>query len=139
MILPRTGAAILNFPEQHCQNGIGKRERTLYRFKKNVRMLKWLRDELVDLGKIAKGQIPSFLIECLVYEIEDYHFLVETDDRYDRLLRVVQRIWQRSCDQNWINSATEINGIKLLFGSHQPWTAIAVKQFAEAAYARLTA
>lgn len=139
VILPRAGAPIFNFPEQHYQNGIAKRALTQHRFKKNVRMLKRLRDELVDLGKIQKGQVPSFLIECLVYEVEDYHFFFEADDRYDRLLRIVRRIGERSYDPNWINSATEINGVKLLFGSHQPWTANAVSIFAEAAYARLTA
>jgi hypothetical protein len=100
-------------------------------------MLKRLRDELVDVGKIAKGQVPSFLVECLVYEVEDDYFLV--DDRYDRLKRIVQRFWQRSGDPGWITGAKEINRVKLLFGPHQPWTAEVVRKFAETAWARLTA
>jgi hypothetical protein len=139
VILPRAGAPIFNFPEQHYRNGVDKRANTQYRFKKNARMLKRLRDELVDLGVLAKGQVSSFLIECLVYEVEEHHFLVEGDDRFGRLLRIVQRIWERSGDPNWINSAIETSGIKLLFGAHQPWTAQVAREFAEAAYARLMA
>lgn len=138
-IFPRTGPKIFNFPDQHHRNGIDKRANTLHRFKRNVRMLKRLRDELVELGIVPKGHVPSFLIECLVYEVEDEHFLVEADDRYDRLLRIVRRINERLNDQSWVNGATEINGIKFLFRSAQPWTVDAAKKFAAAAWSRLMA
>lgn len=138
-IFPRTGAKIFNFPDQHHRNGIDKRANTQLRFKKNVRMLKRLRDELVELKAIPKGSVPSFLIECLVYEVEDEHFLVEADDRYDRLLRIVRRINERLNDQSWVANATEINGIKFLFRSWQPWTVDAAKAFTVAAWNRLMA
>lgn len=61
-------------PAPHNQNGIAKRAQTQHRFKKVVRSLKHLRDELVELKLIGPKQAPSFLIECLVYAVEDYHF-----------------------------------------------------------------
>jgi hypothetical protein len=111
-IFGRNGAVTINFPEQHNRNGIAKRERTRHRFKKNVRMLKRLRDEMVDAGILNGGEVPSFLVECLVYRVEDEHFLVEWDDRYDRLRRIVGRMHAQLNVPDWSSSALEINDIR---------------------------
>jgi hypothetical protein len=136
-ILDRTGGLTIDFPEQHHNNGIAKRARTRFRFKKNVRMLKNLRDELVEQGIFGNKELPSYLIESLVYQVEDDHFLVDWDDRYDRLLRIVERMWAQLNVPDWSNSAREINDIKLLFGPHQPWSLETAKKFAEVARIRL--
>ena len=102
-------------------------------------MLKRLRDELVEGGAIKAEQVPSFLVECLVYGVEDGYFLVEPDDRYDRLLRVVTRIHEQLNDASWVGTAREINGVKLLFGVHQGWTLDAAKKFSAEAWVRLVA
>jgi hypothetical protein len=138
-ILARDGQLTINFPDQHHQNGIAKRARTQLRFKKNVRMLKRLRDELVEGGAIRADEVPSFLVECLMYRVEDDYFLLESDDRYERLLRVVTRIHEQLNDASWVSAAREINGVKLLFGSHQGWTLDAVKKFSAEAWVRLMA
>ncbi|OLB79020.1 MAG: hypothetical protein AUI16_02325 [Alphaproteobacteria bacterium 13_2_20CM_2_64_7] len=133
------GRLTINFPDQHHGNGMQKRARTQLRFKRNVRMLKRLRDELVT-GNVIKGEeVPSFLLECLVYAVEDDYFLVEADDRYGRLTRVVRRIHEQLDDPAWLRTAIEINGVKLLFGSHQAWTADSAKTFTAAAWSRLLA
>lgn len=136
-ILSNSGTWTLNYPDQHHANGIAKRARTQLRFKKNVRMLKRLRDELVESEIIKKGEVPSFLVECLVYGVEDISFLVETDDRYDRLQRIVRRIHEQLNDASWSSAAAEINGIKPLFGSRQPWTFDGAMRFTAAAWTRL--
>jgi hypothetical protein len=51
---------------------------------------------LVREGKLAPGRVPSFLIECLTYAVGDGYFLVETDDRYDRANRILQRMWAQA-------------------------------------------
>jgi hypothetical protein len=134
-----TGPFILNFPEQHHANGMGKRATTKYRFKKIVRSLKRLRDELVEIQAIGPKQIPSFLVECLVYLVEDAHFLQEEDDRIDRVRRVVARLLEILADPLLTAGATEINGVKFLFHSSQPWTLDDAQVFAAAAYTRLVA
>jgi hypothetical protein len=138
-IFSRDGGITINFPDQHHENGMEKRARTELRFKKNVRMLKHLRDELAAGGVIRQRDVPSFLVECLVYAVEDDFFLVEADDRYDRLIRVVRRVHEKLDDPAWLRTATEINGVKLLFGSHQAWTADFAKRFSAAAWNRLLA
>ena len=138
-IFGRHGPPIVNFPDQHHANGIAKRTRTKLRFKKKVRMLKRLRDELVDSGVFKKGEVPSFLVECLAYGVEDEYFLVETDDRYDRLQRIVLRIHEHLNDAIWLGAATEINGVKPLFGTHQLWTTDMARRFSAEAWTRLKA
>jgi hypothetical protein len=104
-ILGKDGAWINNFPEQHYANGVKKRERTKHRFKRFVHIFKRLRDELVREQKLAPGRVPSFLIECLTYVVEDDYFLVETDDRYDRANRILGRMWELLDNPSWVSTA----------------------------------
>ncbi len=137
-ILDKKGSWTNNFPDQHHANGIAKRANTQHRFKKVVRSLKRLRDELVEAKIIIPKQAPSFLIECLVYAVEDAYFLLtEPDERYDRVLQVVERMDALLANREWIQKAMEINGIKYLFWPTQPWTAESARQFVQAAHARL--
>jgi hypothetical protein len=136
-ILGKDGTWINNFPDQHYANGINKRARTRYRFKRFVRIFKRLRDELVRERKLAAGRVPSFLIECLTYAVEDDYFLVETDDRYDRAKRILGRLWELLDNPGWVSNVTEINGIKFLFRVTQPWTVDDAKGFVALALAQL--
>jgi hypothetical protein len=131
------GRLTMNFPDQHHENGVQKRARTQLRFKRNVRMLKRLRDELVESRVFGAEEVPSFLVECLVYGVEDQYFLVETDDRYDRLVRIVTRIYEQLGDPTWVSNTLEINEVKFLFRPDQGWTAAAAKRFTAAAWNRL--
>ena len=130
------GTEIVNFPQQHHANGKAKRARTKHRFKKVVRAAKRLRDELVGLGQLRSGQVPSFLIECLVYGVEGEAFLVE-EDRYGRMWRVLYRIGQQLSAPSWTSTALEINEVKLLFHHTQPWTVADGQAFVLAALRRM--
>jgi hypothetical protein len=98
-------------------------------------MLKRLNYELEGTGDIPK-RLPSFLVECLVYTVEDTYFLID-EDRYDRLLRILGRLYDRLCDNAWTQDATEVNNIKLLFREGQAWTHQQALQFVAAAIGRL--
>ena len=137
-IAGRDGSWIYNFPEQHHANGVAKRERTAHRFKKCVRMLKQLNYELEEMGMIPR-RVPSFFIECLAYRVPNPGFLVEEDDSYDRLRRIVYQMAQQLADQNWAIAAMEISECKKLFDPGQAWTLAQAQQFAAAAAARLDA
>lgn len=90
-ILGTDGSWTVNFPAQHTANGIAKRGRTKLRFKKVVRSLKRQRDEMVEIGMLAPKRVPSFLIESLAHWAGDDCYLEEGDDRYGRLVRVLDR------------------------------------------------
>lgn len=137
VIFSADGTRTFNFPEQHHLNGKAKRARTQHRFKKVVRMLKRLNYELCDQGAIPK-RVPSFLVECLVYVVEDGSFLVE-EDRYSRLVRILRRLQTRLGDATWVGTATEVNEIKYLFHQTQAWSLDEAKGFVNAALVRLGA
>lgn len=134
-ILSTEGNWTLNYPEQHHVNGKAKRVRTEHWFKKIVRMLKRLNYELCELGSIQR-RLPSFLVECLVYCVEDAYF-VQPDDRYDRVRRVLFRAQALLADAQWVQGATEVNGIKHLFHATQAWTLAEARTFVAAALKRL--
>lgn len=137
-ILGKDGTWTMNFPRQHHENGKAKRTRTSQRFKKNVRMLKQLNYELEYVGDVSK-RVPSFFVECLVYAVSDEYFLVNEDDRFDRLRRILFRIWELLQDDAWAQEATEINGIKYLFREGQAWTLTQAREFVAAAINRMEA
>ena len=95
--------------------------------------MKRLRDELVELRRLQQAQVPSFLVESLVYGVADQHFLVD-EDRFDRTKRILEQIWERLNPHCLM--AKEINGIKSLF-TGQPWSIDNAKAFVQAGYGRL--
>jgi hypothetical protein len=68
------GAGWVNWPEQHYENGVRKNRATGNRFKYMVRALKRLRHEMDDRDVRAAAGIPSYLIECLVWNVPDEFF-----------------------------------------------------------------
>jgi hypothetical protein len=127
-ILSTDGKWTINYPEQHAANGIAKRARTAHRFKKMVRIFKRMRADMKDRGLISVG-VPSFLVECLVYEVEDSYFLVESDDAYDRVRRIARRMKEKVDHALVASNMKEINGIKPLWGGGQSWSRPAVQEF----------
>jgi hypothetical protein len=135
-ILSRDGQWTENYPDQHLANGRAKRRATGHQFKRMVRIIKRLRADMADRG-VLNTKVPSFLIECLVYVVEDHAFIVNTDDRYDRVKRVLNRIAQILENPLFAYSVTEINGIKPLFGGNQAWTLETARSFINLALAHL--
>jgi hypothetical protein len=124
---------IFNFPEQQYANGVTKHAATRDRFKKNVRILKNLRNEMADAHVAAADPIPSFLIECLVWNVPNSTFTGLSF--FSELREVLRAIYHGTTDgepdnQRW----TEENGIKFLFHPEQPWTRAEANTFALAAW-----
>lgn len=135
-ILGSDGKWTFNYPDHHIANGRAKRKRTALRFKRVVRTIKLLQTDMIERGVLSR-RIPSFLIECLVYIVEDVHFLVETDDRYIRIKRVLTRVAQLLNSGLFTWTLTEINGIKPLFGDGQAWTLGQAQDFVSRALTHL--
>lgn len=64
---------IINWPEQHYANGCRKNNDTGTRFKSIVRVLKALSNEMAE-QRVSNGDIPGFLIECLVWNVPNDRF-----------------------------------------------------------------
>jgi hypothetical protein len=122
-----SGREVINWPEQHYSNGVAKNTRTGNRFKSIVRALKNLKYEMEEKGFAEAKPMCSYLVECLVYNISDYLF---QGDSYSKNVRDCVAVSftatkpEGDC-QNWL----EVNGMKYLFHSSQPWNREQVNDF----------
>jgi hypothetical protein len=66
------GRPIVNFPKQHRLNGDEKDLNTGGRFKEVVREAKRAKKRAERRRTIAAGEAPSYLLECLLYNVPDH-------------------------------------------------------------------
>jgi hypothetical protein len=130
------GATITNYPAQQLDNGRSKNTRTSLRFKKAVRAMKRVENLLV--AESAIDELPSYFIECLVYNIPDH---ILTRPSWVEVVRgTLVHIYEELAgsepvdeDQRWL----EVNECKYLFYPSQKWTRKEGRDFAEAAWGYL--
>ncbi len=131
---PDGGGRIVNWPHQNYENVTTKNNATGTRFKKLVRVLKCLRDEMLSEGNAAAEPIPSYLIECLVWNAPNDAF---TDDQYAENLRaILLHLYSHTQSDDACREWGEVNELKYLFRATQPWTRQAVQSFVVAAWNR---
>jgi hypothetical protein len=129
---PESGQRIFNYPEQNYANGVTKNAETGQRFKDVVRILKRLRNKMADENISAAKPTPSFLLECLVWNVPNGYFGHDTytADVRDALAHLFNNIMKADDCKEWC----EINGFKYLFHSSQPWTMQQAHDFTSAAW-----
>jgi hypothetical protein len=128
---PDNGGVIVNWPQQNYDNGVQKNTDTGRRFKAIVRILKRLRNEMHDEGHTAADPIPSFLSECLVWNVPNEgfgHSTLTADVRY-----ALAHLWNNTRTDEACNDWGEINENKYLFRG-QKWARPQVNTFLQAAW-----
>lgn len=68
------GDKIINYPHQHLSNCTTKNGSANKRFKSNIRVLKNMRNAMIDAGFIAKGVAPSYFLEGMLYNVPNDYF-----------------------------------------------------------------
>ena len=126
------GVRINNWPEQNYQNGVRKNELTQQRFKPVVRVMKNLRNEMEEKGHNVATAIPSYLIECLVWNVPNEGF--GHGYYYDDLRYSIAHIYNKTLKAEDCREWCEVNDIKYLFHSSQPWQYQQVNRFTLAAW-----
>lgn len=124
------GKVIVNWPEQNYSNGVSKNDATAKRFKAVTRILKRLRNEMNEKGIAAAKPIPSYLIECLVWNVPNPVF---GGSYVDEMQSVLASLWGATKELIYCDEWGEINERKYLFRS-QPWTREQVYAFIDAAW-----
>ena len=71
----QNGREIINFPNQHYENGADKNKRTKGIYKPTVRIFKNMRDRLIRDGKLDAKTAPSYFVECLLYNVPNPNFI----------------------------------------------------------------
>jgi hypothetical protein len=108
-----------------------KNKDTKLSFKKAVRILKRVENAMVVAEK--HREVPSYFIECLVYNCPNS--ILNRSTWIETIKGVLGTIWNElegdePSDSRWM----EVNGIKYLFHSSQKWTRQDGRDFAYAAW-----
>jgi hypothetical protein len=133
-IYPDRGPHIHNWPQQQYVNGVSKNNSTGRRFKRMVRALKRLENELLKQGLLTE-ELPSFLMECLVYNVPNDIFNHQTyvEDMRELLAYIFnQTLNYESCSE-WL----EVSERKYLFRPSQHWTWQQAHDLADKAWDRM--
>lgn len=126
------GGRVTNWPEQGYNNGVQKNQATNRRFKAVVRTLKCLRNYMGEKGVAIAKDFPSFLIECLVWNVPNEGFGHSTRTADVRF--ALAHIFNSTMSIEECNEWGEVNELKYLFRAGQPWTLIQAHSFASAAW-----
>ena len=115
-----TGKEVINYPEQHYTNGVSKNDSTNRRYKRAVRILKNLKSEMEENNYTSAKDIPGFLIECLAFNVPNENY---SSAQYKPLIRsVLAHMFNNTRASDDCSKWVEVNDIKYLFHSTQPWT-----------------
>ena len=116
-IVPDSGGEIINWPQQDYDNGVAKNTSTSRRYKRTVRGLKALKILMAAGGNV---ETPSWLVECLTYNVPDSVFSSPRD--VNNALGALE--WLRAELAGTVGRGewVEVNRLKWLFAEDQPWS-----------------
>ncbi len=123
---------IRNWPEQHYENGVKKNNNTYRRYKKIVRILKSLSNEMASNDISEAKCVPSFLIECLVWNTPNNIFDCSTLKSIVRNTLVF--LYNNTKSYETCSEWGEVSELKYLFRDSQPWTRQQANDFILAAW-----
>lgn len=130
-IFKTTGSSVVNYPAQQLENGKAKNNRTGYMYKKGVRLLKRIENEMAADGTFR--ELPSYFMECLAYNCPDFIFAHSTWE--ERLRGMLAHIWEQlQGDEPDTDRWVEVNDCFYLFHSNQKWTREDGREFAKATW-----
>jgi len=126
------GDLIKNLPNQHYENGVSRNDDAARKYKRVIRILKHLRNQMQDEKISGAANVASFLIECLVWNADVAAF---SRDTYTATMRhVLANLWNRTRKDEDCKEWGEVNELKYLFRPSQPWTRQGANTFLQAAW-----
>lgn len=118
-VFDTNGKKVINWPDQQLKNGRKKNTDTGGSYKKLVRALKRCENRLVEMGKI--DELPSFFMECLVWNVGD-STLSSGVDLQSGFRATLVEMWvaldDGTAQENWV----EPSNLKWLFKGDKKWT-----------------
>ena len=130
--LPDQGNLIKNWPQQTYDNGVARNDATGRRHKRLIRIFKRLRNKMQEDNIAEASNIASFLIECLVWNapLTAFQHGTYTED----VKQVIIGVWNSTKTDAACEKWVEVNQMKWLFRSTQPWTREHAHKFMHAAW-----
>lgn len=118
---------VRNWPEQHYSNGVSKNTNTARRYKKCVRILKSLSNEMSSNCIQSAKSVPSFLVECLVFNAPNESF--DVSSFYGMMRSILAWLFNNTMSDDKCSEWGEVSELKYLFKGSQPWTRQSAHQF----------
>jgi hypothetical protein len=127
------GTSVVNYSTLQLRNGRAKNTLTNQAFKKTVRILKRLENVMVDAG--YHREVPSFFVECLVYNCPDVIFgrsswTAVVKGVLAHIYTSLEGAEPNDEGERWL----EVNEAKFLFSGVQKWTREDARDFAFAGW-----
>jgi len=117
---------IINWPDQHYANGVAKNTATGQRYKDVVRIFKRVCNQMREGKDAAAAPMSSFLLESLVWNVPNPVFV----ESYTQTVRAALiHLHQNTSTFETCSEWGEVNELKYLFRSSQPWTYQQVNTF----------
>lgn len=133
-VFKKNGGHTENYSMLQLRNGTNKNNRTNTCYKKAVRILKRLENAMVTAG--VCDELPSYLMECLIYNCPDEYFARSTwRDVMQGCLADIYNYTLAAEPSEESVRWFEVNEAKFLFHTTQKWTREQVHIFAGAAWA----
>lgn len=129
---PDKGGRIINWPDQTHSNGVSKNTDTSRRYKRIIRILKRLRNQMQEKKIVAANNVASFLIESLVWNVPNASF--NHSNYSDDVRDVLAHIFNNTISDEKCSEWGEVNELKYLLRGGQPWSRIQAHNFISAAW-----
>jgi len=129
---PDNGGRVINWPQQHYDNGVSKNNATNRRFKALVRIFKSLCNYMSDQGVAEAKPITGFLLECLIWNVPNDNFGHSTYS--DDVRACLIFLYNNTKSQDKCNEWGEVSELKYLFRAGQKWTREQVNSFIVSAW-----
>jgi hypothetical protein len=132
-LYPDQGPYLHNWPQQQYDCGVRKNNATGRRYKRLVRAVKRLENQLVEAG--AMNELPSFFMECLVYNVPNEMFghAEYAGDMRAVLATIYKATLTDAACEHWLEASER----KWLFGHGQGWTPKEAHDLADKAWNHL--
>lgn len=131
LLTDREKKRIINWPEQHYANGCQKNTNAGKRFKSIVRVLKALSNEMTEQN-VGGGDIPGFLIECMVWNVPNSEF--QNNTYTADVQAALAFLYKKTKDDAPCKEWGEVSELKYLFRPSQKWTRQQANVFTVAAW-----
>lgn len=118
---------VINYPKIHICNGRKKNIDTNYRYKKLVRIIKHIRNNMIDDEIIENDKITSFLIECLIWNVPDE--IIIKDVKWQEIIEKTIVYLCSSFENMHYLTFKEVSGYLNLFDETRKWTAMDTQYF----------
>jgi hypothetical protein len=84
--MPRNGGSIINYPQHHSANLTKRHQDTNEWLKPVIRVVKNMRNRMIDDGALDEGIAPSYFLEGLLYNVPLNCFHTSLQSTVDRVL-----------------------------------------------------